>query len=55
MSGLVKAERVINKTINLDEIMLYANTTNGPSYVETFCINCQNRIATANFKVQIDK
>lgn len=56
MSGLVSTATSINKKTNkIEDIKIYANTTNGPSYKKKVCVTCQNRATQANFKLSIDK
>lgn len=46
---------LINPISVTDDYQFYANTTNGPEYIENVCINCQNRIMNANFNLKVTK
>lgn len=53
--------KLINTFPHTDEkngkknVLLFANTTNGPEYSREFCVQCSNRIESKNFKVSIKK
>lgn len=43
------------KKTKFKDIMLYANTTNGPKYDNDFCVVCNNRAEQKDFVLTIKK
>jgi len=55
MSKLLNAYPYENSKTKVYDIMLYANTTNGPKYDNEFCVVCNNRAEQKDFRLTIKK